>query len=278
MKALKVIASAGALVWMSAVSPVLAADIPAAPIIKAPVKAPGYSWYGFYIGIHGGYGWGRNGVDFTPDAFYLPGFLASGVPASAATSPKGFIAGIQYGSNWQFGNIVLGTEGDFSYTDIKSSQTVAGALGGLPFSNTTTQRLNWFGTTRVRGGFLVTDNVLLYATGGLASGRVESTATNVITIPGGCLIPGGCPSGSTATNKWGWTAGGGVEVAEGPWQFRVEYLHYDLGTTNYLVRDPLLPANFIGASVRTSGDIVRGGISYRFNWTPLGLIFGTDRI
>ena len=31
-------------------------------------------------------------------------------------------------------------------------------------------------------------------------------------------------------------------------------------------------------SVRVNGDMVRGAISYRFNWTPLGLIFGTDRI
>ena len=37
---LKVIAGAGALVWMSAVSPVLAADILAAPIAKAPVMVP----------------------------------------------------------------------------------------------------------------------------------------------------------------------------------------------------------------------------------------------
>lgn len=275
---LRIIAGAGALVWMSAVSPVLAADIPAAPIMKAPVQAPGYSWYGFYIGVHGGYGWGRNGIDFTPDAFYLPGFLATGLPTTAARDPRGAMGGITYGSNWQFGNIVLGTDSDFSYTDIKSSQTITGALLGVPFTANANQRMTWFGTTRVRGGFLVTDRVLLYATGGLASGRIESSASNVVTIPGGCLIPGNCPSGSVAQTKYGWAAGGGVEVAEGPWQFRVEYLHYDLGTVNYFMRDPLAPLNVIGASVRTSGDMARGAITYRFNWTPLGLIFGTDHL
>ncbi len=30
----------------------------------------------------------------------------------------------------------------------------------------------------------------------------------------------------------------------------------------------------IGASARFKDDLVRGGISYRFNWTPFGLIFG----
>ena len=34
----------------------------------------------------------------------------------------------------------------------------------------------------------------------------------------------------------------------------------------------------IGAHVKVRGDMVRGAITYRFNWTPLGLIFGTDRI
>jgi outer membrane immunogenic protein len=263
---------------MSAVGPALAADIPAAPVVRAPVQAPGYSWYGFYIGIHGGYGWGRNGVNFTPDAFYLGPFAAGVIPFAAANDPKGFIGGIQYGSNWQFGKIVLGTEGDFSYTDIKSSQTIAAAFAGTPFTVNADQRLKWFGTTRVRGGFLVTDNVLLYATGGLASGRVESSSNIIINLPGGCVVPGPCPGGTIAKDKWGWAAGGGIELAEGPWQFRVEYLHYDLGTVNYNLIDPLRPFNVIGASVRTSGDIVRGGISYRFNWTPLGLIFGTDKI
>lgn len=44
------------------------------------------------------------------------------------------------------------------------------------------------------------------------------------------------------------------------------------------MRDFVVPLNFVGGSLKVSGDMVRGAISYRFNWTPLGLIFGTDRI
>ncbi len=36
--------------------PVMAADLPVAP--KAPPPAI-YSWAGFYAGVHGGYGWGK---------------------------------------------------------------------------------------------------------------------------------------------------------------------------------------------------------------------------
>ena len=97
-------------------------------------------------------------------------------------------------------------------------------------------------------------------------------------IAGGCLLAGACASGSASKNMYGWAAGGGIEYADGPWQFRVEYLHYDLGTLSYTMRDLVVPLNFINASVRVNGDMVRGAISYRFNWTPLGLIFGTDKI
>jgi len=274
-----IIAGAGALVWMAAVSPSGAADIPAAPVVKAPVAvAPTQSWYGFYIGIHGGYGWGRSAIQYTPDAFYAPLLLAAGVPGSAAGSPKGFLGGITYGSNWQFDRIVIGTDSDFSFTDIKASQAFSGTVGGVPFTANASQRLSWFGTTRLRGGFLLGDHILLYGTGGLASGHADSTTTNNVPIAGGCLLAGACATGSGGKNMWGWAAGGGVEYAEGPWQFRVEYLHYDLGTLTYTMRDLVVPLNFINTSVRVNGDMVRGAITYRFNWTPLGLIFGTDKI
>jgi outer membrane immunogenic protein len=274
-----VIAGAGALVWMAAVSPSGAADIPAAPVVKAPVKvAPSQSWYGFYIGIHGGYAAGRSAIQYTPDAFYAPLLLAAGAPGSAAGNPKGFLGGITYGSNWQFDRIVIGTDSDFSFTDIKGSQTFSGAVGGIPFTANATQRLSWFSTTRLRGGFLLGDHILFYGTGGLASGHADSTTTNNVPIAGGCLLAGACATGTGSKNMWGWAAGGGVEYAEGPWQFRVEYLHYDLGTLSYTMRDLVVPLNFINASVRMNGDMVRGAITYRFNWTPLGLIFGTDHI
>jgi hypothetical protein len=54
----------------------------------------------------------------------------------------------------------------------------------------------------------------------------------------------------------------------------VEYIHYDLGHLNYNMTDPTSPGTFIAASTKFSGDIVRGGINYRFDWTPWELIFG----
>lgn len=272
VRALGILAGAGALAWMS-VGPALAADIPAAPVYKAPIAAPVQNWYGFFVGASGGYAWGRNAVEFTAAPPFTP-FAGNTSPfGSAAPDPRGWLAGIQYGSNWQFDRLVLGTIGDFYWSDIKSSQQFAATVGGITGTGTVDQHLKYFGTTRVRGGYLLTDNFLVYASGGLASGRVESTFASFAAA--GCPAFG-CPFGSVGKNKWGWAAGGGVEWLSGPWSLRAEYLHYDLGTTSYTVAPPL-PV-FFNSSVRTSGDLVLGTVSYKFNWTIWGLLFGSDRL
>lgn len=274
-----VIAGAGVLFWMAAVSPSGAADIPAAPM-KAPIMVPAkQSWYGFYIGGNAGYAWGNNSVEFGPDAFYGPFLLAAGIPTTLAGQPKGFLGGITYGSNYQFNSFVIGIDSDFDFSNIKASQTFAGTVLAVPFTATASHEIKWFSTTRARAGFLLTDNWLLYGTGGIATARIDASANNVLNVAGLCAVtPGGCPLGSVSQTKWGWAAGAGIEYATGPWQFRLEYLHYDLGTVNFAMRDAVAPLNVINASVRERGDMVRGAITYRFNWTLLGLLFGTDRI
>jgi outer membrane immunogenic protein len=262
LRTLNVIVGAGALVWMS-VGPARAADIPAAPVYyKAPIAAPVVqNWYGFFIGPSGGYAWGRNGVDFTP-------FAAAGVTTSAAGTPTGLLGGIQWGSNWQFNRVVIGTIGDVYYSDIKASQTLGTPVGAVGVNSTIDQHLKWFGTTRLRGGVLATDNMLLYVSGGLASGEGQSS---FMPAPGTGCPAAGCPFGSASKNMWGWAGGAGIEFMNGPWSARVEYLHYDLGTLSYAVAPPLSTA-----SARMSGDLVLGSISYRFNWTLFGLLFGSD--
>ena len=91
---LRVIAGAGALVWMSAVSPVLSADIPARPIVKAPVVAPAYNWYGFFIGVQGGYGWGRDPVAFASATPPYLSAIGTTIPVSMADDARGGTLGI----------------------------------------------------------------------------------------------------------------------------------------------------------------------------------------
>ena len=275
----RIIAGAGALVWMSAFSPVLSADIPAAPIVKAPVVAPGYNWYGFFIGVQGGYGWGRDPVAFTSGTPPYLSAIGTTIPASLADDARGGTLGITYGSNWQLGQWVIGTISDFSWADIRRSETVTLTNALIPIStraNFAEQRMRWFGTTRGRVGYLIAQNVLLYGSGGLATGSVDVTAAHTaVGVP--CAVAGACPAGTFRKTRWGWAAGAGIEYGAGPWMFNLEYLHYDLGTQSFLYGDGISPA-LLSASTKISGDMVRGAISYRFNWTPWGLLFGTDRL
>ena len=81
----------------------MAADLP----IMSPPPAPmlsttpiAYNWSGFYIGAHGGWGFGDGAFD------------------------DGFVVGGQLGVNWQFNNFVLGVEGDGSFVDWGATDSV----------------------------------------------------------------------------------------------------------------------------------------------------------
>jgi len=241
----------------------LSADMPVKAPAYAPPQAAPYNWTGSYIGGNFGYAWGSDPINLTPGTAF-PGT----VPLSLADNPRGVLGGIQYGTNWQFNRFVLGWDSDFSFSDIKASQTVVTLPGGIVTSGA--QKLDWLSTTRGRAGYLLTDNLLLYGTGGLANGR--ATADTFITLAG-CPL-GTCSSGSESKTLWGWEAGGGLEYAMGHWLLRAEYLHYDLGNLNYSVFDPRTPVGWVGASNKVSGDIVRGAVSYKFDWTFWDLIFG----
>jgi outer membrane immunogenic protein len=238
----------------------LSADLPVkAPAYAPPVAAP-YNWTGSYVGGNIGYGWGSGSIELTPFTVF------PAVPFSLADNPRGVIGGIQYGTNWQFNRFVLGWDSDFSFTNIKASQTVFTAPGGIATTTSAEQKLDWLSTTRGRLGYLIADNLLLYGTGGLASGRASANITQV-----GCPI-GGCLAGNEWKTLWGWSAGGGLEYAIGHWLVRAEYLHYDLGDLNYNVVNAT--GVVAGASNKVSGDIVRGALSYKFDWTFWDLVFG----
>ncbi len=261
------------LLALAAPAPSLAADIPtvAGPPARAPVMvaAPARnSWYGSYIGIHGGYGFGNQAIAYTPNAAYA-GVVA---PGSVAGDPRGYVAGITYGTNFQFGGMVLGTESDFSFSGITRTETLGPALAGLPARVTGEQEMKYFSSTRARGGFLLGDHVLIFGTGGLASGSAEASTNFNLAAPAACA--GICPAGSRSKTLWGWTAGGGLEFAYGPWSLKADYLYYDLGKLSYNAVDPALPAGVIATSTKFSGHVVRGGLNYRFNWTFYDLFLG----
>jgi outer membrane immunogenic protein len=80
-----------------------------------------------------------------------------------------------------------------------------------------------------------------------------------------------CSTGSTTSVRSGWTVGAGVEhMFLQHLTGKIEYLYYNLGSTNYVAAEASAAAGAaLGApnvDVRTSltGQIVRAGLNYKF--------------
>ncbi len=269
----------------------LAADLPTRKA-PPPMLAPAFSWAGSYVGVNLGYGFGQNDPMLSA-AVYTTSLGKFGPTGNSLQFPlaggseniSGILGGIQAGHNFQISPMfVLGLEADFQGTGISGSTSVAGAVAGLPagplfnsiLSVGHSQRVNWFGTGRVRAGFALPSapNFLIYATGGLAFGNVSHTlsATQIFNV--GVLGL----STSTSSTRLGFTVGGGFEyvpMTMQRWSFKLEYLYTDLGRSS-LAAGPMTTriAPFIDAAnvittiatarPTTRFRTVRMGVNYRF--------------
>jgi len=177
--------------------PALGADLGRPPPYKAPPLVPVFSWTGWYIGAHGGYGWSH-----MPDLLDVKG--------------TGGFGGGQVGYNYQVNNyLVLGIEGDIAGGDISASETAFGITA--KFST------NALASLRGRLG-LAFGNALLYGTGG--GGWAHSKLS--LSVPGLEV--------SDSQWLSGWTAGGGVEYAFMPnWSGKIEYLHYGFSSETFRI-------------------------------------------
>jgi opacity protein-like surface antigen len=145
-------------------------------------------------------------------AQFFPGTTPSGSTAGANAGVAGLnqsgpIGGVQFGYNFQLNPLfVFGFEADIqgaaitgrddntgtstesfagtssyfkSVTIATSAEAVAASFTNAAItaagSDLVTADLNWLGTARLRAGYLVTPNLLLYATGGLAYGGVSAS-------------------------------------------------------------------------------------------------------
>jgi outer membrane immunogenic protein len=235
--------------------------------------APVWNWSGFYIGINGGYSWGRSSRDLN---FFNP---LNGVTIATGTGGgrdlNGGLFGGQVGYNWQASNWVFGLEADAQWTGQRGSTTVLCPVAGcfptvVPGGTVASleDKLQWFATFRGRVGVTVTPSVLLYATGGGAWGEVQST------LGLGGFTATGIPvtvAGTTSTDRFGWTVGAGIEAMFSPnWSAKIEYLYLDMGSISNSVVLPTAAGFPLGANVtsRITDNIIRAGINYHFSAGP----------
>jgi outer membrane immunogenic protein len=227
--------------------------------LKAPPLAPVDAWAGWYAGVNVGGSWGR-ARDTTTDGAPAVQF------ASTSSNLDGVIGGGQIGYNWRSNNWLFGLEADIQGSSQRGTANSAGTAGffvpgiGVITINGTLsdqEKLPWFGTVRGRVGVLASPTWLLYATGGLAYGEIQSS--EALTVGAATVV------NNFNTTRAGWTVGGGVEgVLSGNWTAKLEYLYMDFGTINNRYTG-LLFFNPMFLSTHVTDNIVRVGLNYHFH-------------
>jgi outer membrane immunogenic protein len=197
---------------------------------------------------------GRRSAGGVTSGFYVGGHVGGGFADSSWNDPftggsnnfnkGGFIGGGQIGFNTQFDRLVLGLEGDFSWTGIKNHST--DSLGDALTANT-----QWTSTVTGRIGAAF-DRLLVYSKGGLAIAREHDSLTDLA-----------LNTSSTTLTRTGWTAGAGLEYAlNRNWSVRVEYDYLGFGSKPLNFTTPLLGSVTPTASLNVQE--VKAGLNFKF--------------
>jgi len=227
-------------------------------LAQVAAAAPTYNWTGFYIGANVGYSWGK------ADNTYHSVGNGADITQSDSPSINGAIGGGQAGYNFMFApRWIVGIETDIQGSGEKSNgDRIACNPAGTCDTNTVTQsfseKLHWFGTTRARVGFIVDPRWMVYGTAGVVYGHLtrDDTYTNLTTTT--------VVSTSQSATKSGGVFGGGFEfVIWNNLTGRVEYLHFSLpGFDSMQVNNGQL--SLTQTTGRFRDDIVRVGLDWRF--------------
>jgi outer membrane immunogenic protein len=213
--------------------PLPPAPAPVAPVAYAPQAI--FNWTGFYIGGHLGGG-------FASSSWSDPITGASNDTFSSA----GFLGGGQIGVNYQLNSLVVGLDGDFSWTGLGLKGSGTDSIGDS--INTTT---NWTSTVTGRIGAAF-DRLLVYGKGGLAIAQDQSSLTDLA----------GNTSGDTLL-RTGWTAGAGLEYAlDKNWSAKVEYDYLGFGSQPLTFTTPLVGTVTSNASLNVQE--IKAGLNFRF--------------
>jgi outer membrane immunogenic protein len=244
--------------------PAMAADMnPApAPMYKAPIPVPVYTWTGCYIGGTVGGVWGKSTDNWAPSSGFAADTAAVIASQTAATlSSSGVTGGVEGGCNYQYTPwLVLGVEADWEATGL--SATNNGSVAGVaPFTESFNS--HWLSTVRGRAGYAA-GPWLLYATGGVAIANTSFSDT--LTIPPNAGFPASTNAFSQSHTSTGWTIGGGVEWMFAPhWTVKGEYLYVDVpGATFTSVNSAFAPATITHTHGDLKESIARVGVNYKF--------------
>ncbi|MEW6452234.1 MAG: outer membrane protein [Pseudomonadota bacterium] len=237
-----------------AASAARAADYPVKGRYAEPPRA--FTWDGFYMGVHAGYGWGNNN--------WGPGSLLE-EPTSSTTplSPKtgGILGGIQAGANFQMQNWVFGIEADVAFMKADARSNGVVLIAGAPVAINVIGRsqIDWLATFTGRFGYAF-DRSLIYAKGGVAAAEFKDGL--LLNAPS---TPAIRDYGTKDGTRVGWTVGAGWEYAfAANWSAKVEYNYLDLGRTTEVFNFSTAPTSSFQYDIERKVQILKAGVNYRF--------------
>jgi outer membrane immunogenic protein len=198
-----------------AITPALAADLPAQPYAKTPVFVPAaYDWSGFYLGLNGGGGSSREcwTINSSAGAAVAPN-------SEGCHNATGGMVGGQMGYRFQSYGWVYGVELQGDWADLKGTNPSLTAI--IPYTNQT--KIDAVGLLTGQVGYAF-NNILLYVKGGaaLVDDRFSSFFTG-----------GGAVFNTDHETRVGGTVGVGAEFSFAPdWSVAFEYDHLFMGNPN----------------------------------------------
>jgi len=219
--------------------------------LKAPAPPPSFTWTSCYGGGHAGGGWGRKNITDTAGALApITGFTSVNLDIT------GYMIGGQIGCDYQFAsNWVVGIEGAVSGGKIGSKTAVA-LTGGIAGDNASfKETTDFLASVTGRIGY-AWDRWMLYAKGGVAGAGDKYSAVGTFL---------GAPYDFEGLeNRYGWTAGAGVEWALWQdWSIRLEYDYYGFGQRSVTFIDNTFNGGALGPeNIKQTIQVVTLGVNF----------------
>lgn len=225
------------------------------PVYHAAPLPPA-NWTGFYV--NGGVGYGGWAADTTTENPTAPSPCNfSNLCTVQVQGGKGWLGVLGAGLDYQImPKVVIGAFGDYDFTNFKGTIQDQDPY----FAADIKQKSAW--AAGMRGGLLVTPQILSYINGGYTGARFSGT--NMVTT----FVGAPTTFGTSAFDAHGWFLGGGVEVAITPnlfWRNEYRYTRYSKES---------IPDTAPGLSIGSQSNItfestlqtVTSELVYKFNW------------
>jgi len=229
-----------------------------APPVERYAYVP-FSWRGFYVGLHAGYGWGDGDHAITGSPFWATGPDGSG---AFAQDLSGRVVGGHAGYNFTSGPFVFGAEASISGGGLGENGTITPFF---PASDRWAVEVDWYATLTGRIGYAF-DRVLIYAKGGYAGGEIDSRVADSVFAFAGACTAGTCKAGASEWHH-GWTAGGGLEYAVlRNLVLGIEYNYVDLGSaTHATATSGTAGTVFLSESVDIQFQTITARLTFKLN-------------